>query len=184
MTWQEPYFFAYRNLGWRDWLLRLGAWLAWAVALAALFVAIGRADRPPRFVGTRGAVVLTACGLVALALGELPNARRTVTITREAIEVRPSWRLALLGQAPGLVAWGTERWNRAAIRRVELHCARGDRAPDGVMIVYLKHSRPQRVGLCGGVPARAVADLLAGHGLAVALDGWAPDPGNPPAGPA
>ena len=52
------------------------------------------------------------------------------------------------------------------------------------MIVYLKHSRPQRVGLCGGVPARAVADLLAGHGLAVALDGWAPDPGNPPAGPA
>ena len=46
------------------------------------------------------------------------------------------------------------------------------------MIVHLKHSRPERVGLPEELPARAVADLLHGYGLAVVLSGWTPAPAD------
>jgi hypothetical protein len=178
MTWQEPYFFVYRSLGCRGLLLRLGIWLACAIPLAILVLAIGHAGRAPHRGDVRTGVLMVVSGLVAFAWMDLPNIRRTVTVARDGIGVQSSWRVALLTMSSSPVGQNSVRWNRSAIRQVELRCAAGERAPDSVMIVHLKHSRPERVGLPEELPARAVADLLHGYGLAVVLPGWAPAPAD------
>ncbi|MFC1596559.1 hypothetical protein ACFL5Q_01250 [Planctomycetota bacterium] len=157
ISWSEPWFFLLRirePRGWRRWLL-LAIGFSVLVFLAIYFFAPARGL--PSAIG-----ISLACGFVLVALLDVVNIQREVTVEEDCIIVNSAggrWFETLkFDSIEGVRLMRPEQWNR----------------PWGAMVIGLGGEDEFLLAVPNKVSLETLANILHRLGVAVILPGWAP----------
>lgn len=167
--WREPWFFRLRSRTTTAWLLRGGFFTGVYVLFAILFsMAHG-----PQFGATEFVVLPAIFTVLFLAMTEIPNLQRIVTLTDNDISCIGAMRIF---SSPLSLLMCAVQWNRREIKSVHLMRSEetGNNFPFAIMVVTPKYSRAKQLAVPPTVMLNEIADHLHSMGVSVQLSGWQP----------
>ncbi|MBD3676528.1 MAG: hypothetical protein HUJ26_23705 [Planctomycetaceae bacterium] len=169
--WNEPWFFKLRASTKTAWVLRAGFFIGVYVLFAVLMSMDSKSAGGPQFGTVEILILPTMIAGLFLAMIELPNIQRVVTLTDNDISCIGT--LMMFGGPISLLT-GTGQWNRREIKTVQL-LRTGEPGNDysfGLMIITPKHAKEKQLAIPLTVSLSDVANHLHTVGIDVRLSDW------------
>jgi len=171
LTWPEPWFFALRASSRTAWIVRALFFIAVYVLFAVLLHMENGSPNGPKF-GVAGKLLMPALiGAVFLALFEVPNLQRNVSVTDSGLVCMGAFMYF-----GGPIHWitGMRQWNVRELKRIQI-LRPGEADNDfsfGLMIVTPKYASAKRLGIPSATSLNVIADRLHALGVDVQLSDW------------
>lgn len=169
--WKEPWLFYLRSSTKTAWMLRVGFYIGVYLLFVVRMSIDGKSADGPQF-GILEIILLPAfiAGMF-LAVIEIPNIQRVVTLTDNKISCFGT--LILLG-GPIHLLLGSGQWNRREIESVQLVRAGefGNDYPFALMTIAPKYARQKQLAVPPNISLADIADHLHSIGVDVELSGW------------